>query len=171
MVRIALQQISSRQAENNELAGLRIPKTQEFLSKYLTAKEQDKIKSIYGDSSAYMWGVKFAKSEAWANMIDSQTLVLFRKQQNVEMRGVSVFKVVNEDLAEALWDRDVTDGETWPLIYFVTMLQKISLKAKEVNECLGFSPNYNWQGFNTVRTPKANECITLLLGKLKERRV
>ena len=171
MARIALQQISSKQAEFNELSGLRIPKTQEFLSKYLTAQEQDKIKRIYGDSSVNLWGVKFAQSEAWANMIDNQTLVLFRKQQNVVMRGVSVFKVINEELAEALWGRDVADGETWPLIYFITKLQKISLKAKEVNECLGYSPNYNWQGFNTVRTPKANDCITLLLDKLKERRV
>ncbi|WP_148211516.1 hypothetical protein [Thioalkalivibrio sulfidiphilus] len=171
MARIALQQISSKQAEFNELSGLRIPKRQEFLFKYLTQAEQAKIRSIYGDKSVNLWGAKYAQSAAWANMVDNQTLVLFRKQQDVVMRGVTVFKVINEELALALWGRDTTDGETWPLIYFLTKLQKISLKSKEVNECLGYSPNYNWQGFNAVRTQKANDCITLLLDKLKERRL
>jgi len=171
MARIALQQISSKQAEFNGLSGLRIPIKQGVLQSFLTSEQQAKLKQIYGDSSVYMWGAKFSRSDAWANMIDDATLVLFRKSQNVVMRGVSIYKVVNEELAEALWGRDISDGETWPLIYFLTKLQKISLTAKEVNKCLGYSSNYNWQGFNTGSGENANECIEHLFEKLKERRI
>ncbi len=171
MARIALQQISSKQAEFNALSGLRIPKKQEYIGKYLKKEEMKKLKEIYGNDSIHLWGAKYAKTNAWANMIDNSTLILFRKNYNVVMRGICSYKVINDKLAETLWGKDGNDNETWPLIYFITKLQKINLKAKEVNLCLGYSQGYNWQGLNTVKGEIAAKCIEKIMDKLKERRV
>ena len=171
MSRIALQQITSHQAELNELSSLRIPIKKDYLESYLTDEEMQTIKNKYEAANISLWGAKYAKSDAWANMIDDSTLVLFRKSENVVLRGISTFKVYNEELAKSLWGIDSGDGETWPLIYFLKKLQKIDLKVAEVNSCLGYSSNYNWQGLNTVKGEKAEKCIGQLLDKIKERRI
>ena len=107
----------------------------------------------------------------WANMIDDNTLILFRKNQNIVMRGVCSFKVINESLAESLWGIDFNDNETWPLIYFITKIQKIALKADEINACLGYSNEYNWQGLNIVKGKIADYCIKKFIAQIKERRI
>ena len=99
MARITLQQISSKQAQFNVMSGLHIPKNQEYLANFLSAEEMTKIKAIYDGDSIHLWGVKYSRSKAWANMIDDITLVLFRKSDSIaEARHLVIFDTLTVDI-------------------------------------------------------------------------
>jgi len=158
MAFLALQPASSKRARENELKTLRISKTIEEIKPYLTVEDMRLLRSEFPEGRVNIWGVKLERAGQWGKMLNGQTLVLFKRGRRVILRGVVVYKVMNEDLALHLWGPD-DDGKPWTLIYFLKNLKKVDIPASEISRAAGRSLEDNWQAFTVIFPPEADRVI------------
>ena len=130
MAYLALQPVSSNKARENELKTLRISRKIDELAAFLSEDEIDRLRVEFPEGRIPVWGVKAERAGQWGKMLNNNTLVLFRREGRVKLRGIVAFKVMNPELAMHLWGPD-DDGELWSLIYFIRKLKKVDISASE----------------------------------------
>lgn len=167
MASVTLQPVSSPRARKNQIATLRVNVDLEKQIRPFVSPEQyaDLVK-LFPTGKTRVWGVKGERSTHWANMHDGNTLVLFREGPWIVLRGVSVYRLVSLELAEALWGAD-DDGELWMCIYFLDHLKKIRVLARKVNSAAGRTLDDHWQGMVTLKPAASKRVIEQCLQVLK----
>jgi len=153
-------------ARANALQTLQISKEISSFEHLLSPKDQEALGALYPNGRAFIWGVKLERASQWGKMLLGDTLVLFRKKDRVFLRGIISYKVWNEELAIHLWGAD-DDDEPWTLIYFLTDVKRVDLKASDVSKAVGWDERANWQGFTVMFPPEATQAIRKLAEQLK----
>ncbi|MDA8109923.1 MAG: hypothetical protein M0015_15025 [Betaproteobacteria bacterium] len=141
---IALQQVSSKFARDNAARTLEHPVALRIIAKY-APEVAKRLEVSCPTGRVYVWGAKLERSHQTVKMIGRNSLVLFRRRNTVYKRGIVIETTNNEELANALWGRDV-DGETWSNIFFFAKITDMNRPAARVNENLGRSADDHWQG-------------------------
>jgi len=169
MPSVVLQQVSSPFARSNAAGTLEKDVAIKYLVKYLDPLTEASLESIAPDGLIRIWGAKAERAHQFAKMPPKNSFVLFRRGRFVYAHGVIAETTVNERLAESLWGKD-TDGETWPLIFFLRKFTVFKKKkdAGRFNVILGRKSTDNWQGLTVVPvkdSPKLQEYFARELGE------
>jgi len=152
MPSIVLQQVSSPFARKNARATLEKPVAIDLYAKYIEPPVLAALREISPEGKIYIWGSKNERWPQFEKISPRNSVVLFRRGKNVIYHGAIAEIMHSEPLALRLWGRD-TDGETWPLIFFLKRVVKISRDAEMMNTALGRKPNDNWQGMTAIYIP------------------
>ena len=162
MPSFVLQQVSSPFARSNAAGTLEKPVAIKFLAKYLAAATLTSLNEAAPDGLIRVWGAKAERDHQFIKMTPRSSYVLFRRGKTVFAHAVIVETVVNEALALSLWGCD-SDGEAWPLIFFLRGFTTINKEAARFNAILGRKPNDNWQGMTAhyiKDSPKLQEYLS-----------
>ena len=162
MPSLVLQQVSSEFARKNARGTLEKPVGIKFLARYIEPELLSALQELSPDGTIRIWGAKAEREHQFVKMPARNSIVLFRRGKYIFAHGAIVETTVNEALAEKLWGRD-TDGETWPLIFFLKRLVLIRIEAAQYNvKVLHGKPNDHWQGMRVLSlndTKKSQEYI------------
>lgn len=167
MAAVALQPATSKFARINAAKTLEKPIKLQFVRRFLSEKDYQRLEQMHPDGMVHVWGVKLERVPQWEKMFLEKTLVLFRDGGQVYLRGVVTFTTFNEGLAEHLWGPDEY-GDTWGLVYFLKSVKPIDVPASKVNEAAELEPSWNWQGFNVVLPPASTKVIELIKDVVKK---
>jgi len=169
MSTVALQPATSRFARRNAGKTLEKPISLDYVRRFLSAEDFLRLEAIYPERKVHIWGVKFERLARWANLFSDDTLVLFRKDNLVYLWGLITLTTFNEELSLSLWGPDER-GEPWGLVYFLKSVESIRLPASRVNEAAGLANDWNWQGFNVIKPPRADAVIDLVRKEISDSR-
>ena len=146
MPSVVLQQVSSEFARKNARGTLDKPVGIKLYAKYMEPELLAALNAHSPDGTIRIWGAKAERHHQFVKMPARNSIVLFRHGNYIFAHGMIVETTHNERLAEKLWGRD-SDGETWPLIFFLKRLVPIRKEAAKFNvDLLHRKATDNWQG-------------------------
>lgn len=155
---VLLQQVSNKFAKSNAGKTLDHPVALKYLKQFAGPQDFDKLSEKFKDGKAYFWGAKVERGHQIRKMAPRHTLVLFRRGKHVFRIGVIDELLVNEELADRLWGRDV-DGETWAIIYAMGKARDVLIDTEAINMLIGRKSTDNWQGMTSVEGEPAERVI------------
>jgi hypothetical protein len=140
--------------------------TIDSIKQFLSEKQEEVLKNIYGDRSIRAWGSTPGSGniKTWEKMEVGNPILIYRKG-NFEYYAFVTFKLHYPELAKHLWSTNV-EGETWEYIYFLDQLHDISVPVKIFNELLGYEENFNPYGFAATDAKKLED-ITSHFGSVE----
>lgn len=160
MGHIILQPMANKDAHENYTSTIGNPVDVETIIKFVDKKTEEKIRSLYLDNQAYVWGVKNGKKNVnfnkWCKVTPGD-FVLFAAKKEFFSMGVATLTLKNPKLAKALWGVD-QDGEAWENIYLIDEIKNIQLSYEEFNQWVDYAPGKNVQGFH-VMDERRSECV------------
>lgn len=127
------------------------------LKPYITTKEYNDLLQIYPNKNCKIWGIKEGNRKKWEK-IDKGDVSLFSGDNKIFSSAIVTYKMINEELAEFLWGRDI-DGSTWKCIYFLDELQELDVSYSTFNKIVGYKQNYIIRGFSILDEDKSNKFI------------
>lgn len=163
---VVLQQVSSEFSRKNAAGTLEKPVAVRFLERYIDPDLAASLHRTATQGGIRIWGAKWERSHQFAKMPSRESIVLFRRGKTVFAHGAIAETTINEPLAENLWGRDPTDGETWPLIFFLRRLVLVQKDAAKLNLALQRKPNDNWQGLTSIYLDDSLKLREYLLNEL-----
>jgi hypothetical protein len=165
MPAFVLQQVSSKFARENAGRTLEKPVGIKYIEKYICPELTEKLKAAAPKGAIRIWGAKYERSHQFRKMPSNESIVLFRRGKQIFSYGVIIATTTNEKLAQSLWSRD-SNGETWPLIFFLRRLVRFSKDASTMNLCMGRKPTDNWQGLTSILVPDSEQMRAFLSAEL-----
>ena len=93
-------------------------------------------------------------SASWNQMKDGDWVITYWNRAYHDSTRV-VAKLENESLAEALWGRDPTSGETWRFMYLLEPPRPLEVQAASATEWLPSS----YQGFARISTTRVHNIV------------
>lgn len=126
---------------------------------YLSKRDYDRLKNIYGDSHIKIWGVVPSAKGKW-NKVQIGDISLFTGNKEIFAYGTICYKFHNPTLAMHLWGKDDT-GDTWEYIYFLITISKVHISYVDFNNAVGYKENYKIQGLNVLDDKKTNRFLNI----------
>jgi hypothetical protein len=142
---VALQQVSSRFAQENAGRTLDKPIGLKYIARYLPSDLLASLEASCTGGAIYVWGSKDERVHQTRKVVGKDSLFLFRRGPTICKYGIVLEKIRSRALAESLWGLDAA-GESWSTIYFFVAIHDKVIPAIRVNECLGRSSKDSWQG-------------------------
>lgn len=108
-----------------------------------------RLKRIYPEGDARVWGVTPSKDLANLNMwakVSPGDVVLFTGNNRVFASAVVTMTVRSKAVAKMLWDEN-DDQETWECIYFIKNVKNQNIRYEDLNDVLGYSKSYPFRRF------------------------
>lgn len=136
-----------------------------IIEKYVDKELYEKLKEIYPNEKAYIWGVTNGKNNVNKNKwkkIKEGDVTLFAKNKRFIYSAVVTVAFCNKKLAEFLWKTNKY-GETWENIYLVDEVLKTDFQYTDFNKLVGYKENNIIQGF-TVLDEEKSETVFLSWG-------
>lgn len=164
MGHIILQPAADKAAQINYKNTIVNPVNIEKIIPFTDKKTEDRIRSIYLDGLAYVWGVKNGKNNVNFNKwckINPGDFTIFAADKNFFCAGVTTLTFKSRKLAEKLWGID-KNGETWENIYLLDEIKKIQLGYKEFNGLAKYKDKYVIHSFNVLDENKSERIINRL---------
>jgi hypothetical protein len=159
---VALQQVSSRFAQENAGRTLDKPIGLKFIARYLPSDLLASLEASCSNGAIYVWGSKDERAHQTRKVVGRDSLFLFRLGPTVCKYGVVLEKTRNRELAEALWGVDAA-GESWSTIYLFAAIHDKTVPAVRINDCLGRSAKDNWQGLVVLTVTESKRIADFFL--------
>lgn len=162
MSRVILQPTGNKDAREHYVDTLIRPVDILRIKPFVTEDQFERIKKLYPNGLVPTWGVtpgvNNVNAKKW-NRIEPADVTFFSAKRVLYSYGFVTYKIHNVPLAEHLWGRD-SKGQTWEYIYFLDEIREHDIPVSLFNEIVGYSPNFNVQGFSVLDEQKSNVLLS-----------
>lgn len=106
------------------------------------------------------WGFEQKHKSKWDNLNDGDT-ICFYSNRKIVYKAEVIKKINSRLLSDKIWIAS-NDEHNWPLIVILSNVQRVDLPMEQVNEVLGYSPKFIFQGNQLLIGDKAKALGELL---------
>ncbi|WP_406359378.1 hypothetical protein OID55_41190 [Streptomyces sp. NBC_00715] len=130
----------------------------------LDATTIDRLKQLFPDGHAQMWGVVPGKNDANLSRIKKMhpgDWVFFSGDKRIYFGGTIALKWRNKELATRLWGTDPA-GSTWEYMYALSGTRGFDIPIEEIRTLLSWNPKRNIMGISVLHEGESDALQTLL---------
>ncbi|MFG2950460.1 hypothetical protein [Streptomyces adustus] len=130
----------------------------------LDAATVDRLRGLYPDGQAQMWGVVPGKRDVNVSKIRKMApgdWVFFSGDKRLYFGGTIALMWRSKELATRLWGTDGA-GSTWEYMYALSGTRGFDIPVEEVRRLLGWNPNRNIMGISVLGDEESERLQTYL---------
>ena len=160
MQKLIIQPCSNLIARQNYMHTIQNSVSIQDISRYLTEDQKSELLKYFPEGNLRVWGVVDGSEgkhlPEWKS-IKKGDVAVFTWDSAIRSHAIVFGKLVSAELSTYLWN-----DNRYKNIYFLGNIENVEISYKVFNKLLGYSKNFNYQGFRVLSEDKSLTALDYL---------